>query len=118
MSSMKISIDSDVRISQTTPPPVRERPKFQNNPLSICWTSFVDIVSYVVCKVLLLARALGLKAEHAAARPSARATIGYLVYNIVCCKICDRKSESANFIKYASLMFAFLICATLKISHN
>ena len=32
----------------------------------------------VVCKIPLLARALGLKA---AARPSARATIGYLVYN-------------------------------------
>ena len=30
-----------------------------------------------VCKIPLLARALGLKA---AARPSARATIGYLVY--------------------------------------
>ena len=33
-----------------------------------------------VCKIPLLARALGLKA--AAARPSARATIGYLVYKI------------------------------------
>ena len=31
----------------------------------------------LVCKIPLLARALGLKA----ARPSARATIGYLVYN-------------------------------------
>ena len=31
----------------------------------------------IVCKIPLLARALGLKA----ARPSARATIGYLVYN-------------------------------------
>ena len=33
----------------------------------------------LVCKILLLARALGLKA-YAAARPSAHATIGYLVY--------------------------------------
>ena len=32
----------------------------------------------IVCKIPLIARALGLKAE--AARPSARATIGYLVY--------------------------------------
>ena len=32
-----------------------------------------------VCKIPLLARALGLKA---ATRPSARATIGYLVYNM------------------------------------
>ena len=32
----------------------------------------------LVCKIPLLARALGLKAE--CARPSARATIGYLVY--------------------------------------
>ena len=32
---------------------------------------------WVVCKIPLLARALGLKA----ARPSTRATIGYLVYN-------------------------------------
>ena len=31
----------------------------------------------IVCKIPLLARALGLKA-----RPSARATIGYLVYNL------------------------------------
>ena len=35
----------------------------------------------VVCKIPLLARALGL-----AARPSARATIGYLVYNKKGCK--------------------------------
>ena len=34
----------------------------------------------LVCKIPLLARALGLKA-----RPSARATIGYLVYNIHSC---------------------------------
>ena len=34
----------------------------------------------LVCKIPLLARALGLKAEHTAARPSARATIGYLVH--------------------------------------
>ena len=33
----------------------------------------------IVCKIPLLARALGPKA-YAAARPSARATIGYLVY--------------------------------------
>ena len=32
----------------------------------------------IVCKIPLLARALGLKAD---ARPSARVTIGYLVYN-------------------------------------
>ena len=45
---------------------------------------------WVVCKIPLLARALGLKAyaaarhsAYAAARPSARATIGYLVYNIL-----------------------------------
>ena len=32
----------------------------------------------IICKIPLLARALGLKAV---TRPSARATIGYLVYN-------------------------------------
>ena len=38
-------------------------------------------LSILVCKISLLTRALGLKAA-AAIRPSARATIGYLVYNV------------------------------------
>ena len=40
----------------------------------------------VVCKIPLLARALGLKA-YAAARPSAIATIGYLVYKSRGCHV-------------------------------
>ena len=44
----------------------------------------------LVCKIPLLARAIGLKA----ARPSARATIGYLVYN-------DRTSTSILHTKCA-----------------
>ena len=40
---------------------------------------FVHCWLFVVCKIPLLARALGLKA----ARPSTRATIGYLVYMVV-----------------------------------
>ena len=41
--------------------------------------------SLIVCKIPSLARALGLKAEqnYAAARPSARATIVYLVYKVI-----------------------------------
>ena len=36
--------------------------------------------SFIVYNIPLLARALGLKAD----RPSARATIGYLVYKVCC----------------------------------
>ena len=42
---------------------------------------------YFVCKIPL--RALGLKAEQAAARPSARATLGYIIYKRLFTRACS-----------------------------
>ena len=59
----------------------------------------------LVCKIPLLARALGLKAEHAATRPSARATIGYLVYKVFSTNnIKTESSKSKICLKFSILL--------------
>ena len=59
-----------------------------------------------VCKIPLLVRALGLKAE--AARPSARATIGYLVY---------KASLRAGKTLFWSTMYTRPLVARPRLSH-
>ena len=51
----------------------------RSGPDQMYYTLFCRVICIFVCMIPLLARALGLKA---ATRPSARATIGYLVYNM------------------------------------
>ena len=57
----------------------------------------------LVCKIPLLARALGLKA----AMPSARATIGYLVYN---------EGPLISYVIKKSSFFTPLLCNHIKIN--
>ena len=57
----------------------------------------------LVCKIPLLARALGLKAK---ARPSARATMGYLVYNLQLCLSMCHSERQANVVRNPDPLFS------------
>ena len=67
----------------------------------VCYIIMSKNVFYFVCKILLLARAFGLKARLVCRTPLlARATIGYLVYN----------GQARAMIGYLNILYTIFNC--------